>query len=467
MTRRDGKSNSSAATVNTTGIFRRFAANQLVIESDDHRVIWYRLSGATVEKDGKAADLDSFAPGDYLSVDSTEDDQGIYTATAVEWRKAATPADAAHARETWDLPKLTGVQVASASGAPKREITRDPGDDRPILRRKTAENSQTASAADAPAQNAPGTAPAAPPQTAQDVDPRPTTTMRPPDPKPDSDDDGPPTLRRGAPPARRALVVVPPATPTPATPTGAAPPVQARAAIPVEDDPILVKARDAAAQYSEMLPNFFAQQITTRYQTDNPKRGWEVHDIVTADVAYEDGHESYKNIKVGNRAVNTAMEDIEGSRSTGEFSTMMQELMTPGNGVIFRRNGTDVIANRSSYVYRFEVPRELSHWRIESPSQLYYPAYRGNIWIDKDTYRVLRIEQEGRNMPVLFPFDTVESSADYDYVRLGTPQQFLLPTAAEVLSCQRGSSICLRNRIEFRNYRKFGAESNITFTEKP
>jgi hypothetical protein len=37
---------------------------------------------------------------------------------------------------------------------------------------------------------------------------------------------------------------------------------------------------------------------------------------------------------------------------------------------------------------------------------------------------------------------------------------------AEVLSCQRGTSICSRNKIEFRNYRKFGAESNIIF-DKP
>jgi len=229
---------------------------------------------------------------------------------------------------------------------------------------------------------------------------------------------------------------------------------------------VLVKAREAAGQYSEILPNFFAQQITTRYQTENAKRGWDVHDVVTADVAYENGHESYKNIKVGNKAVSSAMEDIEGVRSTGEFSTMLQDLMYPGNGIVFRRNGTDNIHNRSTYVYRFEATREISRWRIESPSQLYYPAYRGNVWIDKETYRVLRIEQEGRNMPVMFPFDTVESSADYDWVRLGTPQQFLLPVEAEVLSCQRGTSLCDRNVIDFRNYHKFEGESSITFGDQ-
>jgi hypothetical protein len=79
---------------------------------------------------------------------------------------------------------------------------------------------------------------------------------------------------------------------------------------------------------------------------------------------------------------------------------------------------------------------------------------------------VLRIEMQSRNMPILFPFDTTESAVDYDFVRLAIPEPFLLPVDAEVLSCVRGSSNCSRNKIEFRNYRKFGSESSITFDNK-
>jgi len=226
---------------------------------------------------------------------------------------------------------------------------------------------------------------------------------------------------------------------------------------------VIQKAREVAFEFTGVLPNFFCQQMTTRYQTENSKHGWRALDIVTADVAYEDGRESYKNIKVGGRAVNSAMEDIEGTRSTGEFATQLEDLMNPATGAMFRRSGQDTIRGRATYVFKFEVPRELSRWRIESPSQLYYPAYRGSIWVDKETSRVLRIEQEAKNMPLLFPFDTVESATDYDFVRLGGAEQYLLPVGSEVLNCQRGTSLCARNKIEFRNYRKFGAESNITF----
>jgi hypothetical protein len=234
---------------------------------------------------------------------------------------------------------------------------------------------------------------------------------------------------------------------------------------PQQEDSVIAKAREAAIAYSETLPNFFVQQMATRYQSEGGKNDWRALDIVTADVAYENGRESYKNIKVGNKSVNKPMEEIEGTRSTGEFSTLLENLLEDP-GAVFRRKGQDTIRNRSAWVYTFEVPREISHWRVETPSQLYAPALRGSIWIDRETSRVLRIEQQGRDMPRLFPFDKVETAADYDFVRLGTTGPFLLPVEAEVLSCVRGTSFCSRNKIEFRNYRKFGADTNIIFDDK-
>jgi len=53
---------------------------------------------------------------------------------------------------------------------------------------------------------------------------------------------------------------------------------------------------------------------------------------------------------------------------------------------------------------------------------------------------------------------------DDDYVRLGE-QKVLLPVHAESLSCSRGTSDCLKNVNEFRNYRKYGADTNITFDQ--
>ena len=479
MKRRGANSNAGVPTT-TYGMLRTVVGGQFVLEADDHRVITYRtVAQMQVQKDGKDVDIASLAPGDHLIVDSSQDDRGYFTATEVRFDKAGTPEDRAAASETWDLPKLDGRAAARSSAAsPQRE----PGDERPVLRRR---NNDDDSASQQTAQAQPPAPPSTPPaaQTADDtVDNRPATTMKPTNDPKDPDDSGPPVLKRGRPPASQQTasasgVSAPANAPAGAAPVNSAgvnagPPADESrrsplaALVDTHDDEVISKTREVAWQFAGALPDFMCQQLTTRYETQNAKQGWTALDIVTADVAYQDGKESYKNIKVGNRPVNKAMEDIEGTRSTGEFSSIQLDLLSPDTAAIFRRSGTDTIHGRGTWVYSFEVPRERSHWRIEAPSQLYYPEFRGSIWIDKQTFRVLRIEQEARRLPVLFPFDTAETATDYDYVRLSTPQEYVLPVDAEVLSCVRGSSDCARNKIEFRNYRKFGADSSITFDSK-
>jgi hypothetical protein len=481
-----GKRSSSEAKLLTTtaGILRRATSSQLVIQADDHRVIWYRLAPQVkVQKDGKDADLKDFAQGDYVSVDSNADDESVLTAVSVTWKKAATRDDLAEASKDWDLPRIeTAARAAAKSAAPTNNSASSPphqdGDERPVLRRKDPEpppkEETTPEPQPTPVANAPAgpVAPKAPvaPKTEEADNAPPPTTVRPPDPKPDPDDPGKPVLRRGTPAPRHAIsdqsvteaAAAPAAPPPPVTNSAAPPQSGAPAGIPLSDDPIIAKAREAAFSFTETLPNYMVQQITTRYETEHPKQGWAARDIVTADVTVQDGRESYRNIKVGNKSTDRPMDQIEGTRSTGEFSTLLEQLLDNA-ATRFKSGGTDTIHNRSAYVYSFEIPREASRWRIEAPSQLYYPAIKGSVWIDKETSRVLRIEQQGKPMPALFPFDTIETTADYDFIRLGTAGPFLLPVEAEVLSCQRGTSICNRNKIEFRNYRKFEAESNITF----
>lgn len=445
----------------TTGMLRAVAGSQFVIEADDHRIITYRTTDQTkVEKDKKPADLKTLAVADHLSVDSTADDQGYFTATLVTFQSAGKADELAAAARTWDLPVLAPEAKAS-------RVTREPGDDRPVLRRKN-EDSSAAPKEVTPDQTK---APAAPEEPA---DTRPTTIVRSSDPAPDSDDPGRPELRRGRPAPRRPAATgsvssgEPSAGPLAAAQPESPAPVaeSAPAIIPVEEDPLIKKAKEAAVNYTGSLPNFFCRQVTTRYQSDHPKEGWQALDVLSADVAYENGHETYKNIKVGSKSTDKSMEDLGGSWSTGEFSSVLEDVFSPATGTVFRRSGQDSIHGRTAIVFKYDVTRERSHWRIITPSQLYYPAYRGSIWIDRETSRVVRLEMESRNMPLLFPFAKVESATDYDFVRLSSPQTFLLPSDAEVLSCEQGSDRCVRNHIEFRNYRKFGAESDITFDEK-
>jgi hypothetical protein len=75
---------------------------------------------------------------------------------------------------------------------------------------------------------------------------------------------------------------------------------------------------------------------------------------------------------------------------------------------------------------------------------------------------VLRIEQFAQAIPSSFPYDRAESIVDYAYVPVDGVLH-LLPSRAEDLMCRRGTANCNKNEIEFRNYRKFSSDSQITF----
>ncbi len=87
-------------------------------------------------------------------------------------------------------------------------MQREPGDDRPVLRRANS-GDDTAQKDAAPAASAPETAKTqAPPPEPEDT--RPSTMMKPPDPPKDADDPGPPSLRRGVPSTRQMADLPPP-----------------------------------------------------------------------------------------------------------------------------------------------------------------------------------------------------------------------------------------------------------------
>jgi len=262
---------------------------------------------------------------------------------------------------------------------------------------------------------------------------------------------GRPILKRGTQPALPPCPDPPPDAP----PRAASAPTHS----PNPSETLIERARDAAFEFSQKLPNFICQEVMSRFT----QRGREPEmslDVVSADIIYDDGHETYRNVKINDRPTDRGMQEIGGAWSTGEFASTLLELFHPDTRAQFRSGGASSISGFSAQVYDFEVRSENSHWIVQSGSQTVTPAYGGSVWIDPQTARVLRIEMQARNMPSDFPTDTVESAVDYSYVSIaGT--SFLLPVRAESLGCERGTSECRHNTIDFRNYHEFKSEIKI------
>lgn len=291
----------------------------------------------------------------------------------------------------------------------------------------------------------------------EDEDGRPILRHGKPKPKSHTDDDDDDvTVASAAKPASTA-----PASPAP-EPTVEPKPIAAPEAKPKK---LIDRAIEASNEFTNRLPNFVCQQITTRYERNNKVDGFRPIDVITANISYVDGVEKYENIKVGNRPVSTGMMDIKnGARSTGEFGTVLDSLFARQTAAEFTFARNELFRRTATQVFDFKVPHETSNWTITIGGETIRPGYSGSIWIDKETARVLRFERQADNIPEAFPNDTVEQSIDFEPVLIGS-HKVLLPVESKNIACQRGSAYCTRNVIEWRNYRQFGAESTVDFSK--
>src|ERR1700751_2374986 len=235
------------------------------------------------------------------------------------------------------------------------------------------------------------------PQPAQSASAPPPATQSQPQTTP-ACSNAPPILKRGKQPDLPPCPDPPVAAPAPADS------IRTRSLSPSEA--LIERAREAAFEFSEKLPNFICQEVMARYR----QRGREETplDVVSAEIIYDHANESYSNVKINDRPTDTSLEEISGSWSTGEFASTLLELFRPDTNGRFRSGGASSISGLRGQVYDFEVRSENSHWRVQADSQTMVAGYGGSVCVDPTTARVLRIEMQARTIPPDFPMDTIE-----------------------------------------------------------
>src|SRR5579864_2681479 len=203
-----------------------------------------------------------------------------------------------------------------------------------------------------------GSSPQSPPAQSAGSAPPPAAQSQPQSTPPCSN--GRPILKRGTQPT------LPPCPDPPPDAPPAAASIPPRSLNPSEA--LIERARQAAFEFSEKLPNFICQEIMSRHA----QRGREPEmslDVVSADIIYENGQESYRNVKINDRPTDRSLQEIGGSRSTGEFASTLLELFHPDTRARFRSGGASSISAVSAQVYDFTVESENSHWTVQSDSQ--------------------------------------------------------------------------------------------------
>lgn len=243
-----------------------------------------------------------------------------------------------------------------------------------------------------------------------------------------------------------------------------------------EANELLTKAREATLAALDEMPDFVVKQLVARSYAYAKTNNFQSADKLTVAVSYSaDKGEDYKVLAIN--GIPQAEEKGErnymkvgGTTSAGEFVTVLASIFKPESRAEFRAVDTDVLRSRRAIVYEYSVKRINSKQVITSVDlipQSTVSGYQGKIWVDRETARVLRVEQEATEIPTDFPIRAASREIDYDWVAIGDIK-YLLPLASDVrlTSRHRDQSYESRNQIRFRNYQKYGTEVKILDDEE-
>jgi len=235
---------------------------------------------------------------------------------------------------------------------------------------------------------------------------------------------------------------------------------------PEERKRVLAAATDHALNYLKRLPDFICTQVTRRSVDPTGRESWIPQDVILERLSYFEQREDYKVVLVNNHPVDIPHEKLGGATSSGEFGSILKEIFDPKTQTEFDWARWATLRGRRTYVFSYRVPQARSTYRItasNSPtsSESVIPGYRGLVYVDKESLKVMQITLEAEDLPPAFTVRQVNLTLVYDYTRIGDTD-YVLPLKAELRS-RDDRRFLIKNDVEFRMYRKFGTDTTIKF----
>lgn len=231
---------------------------------------------------------------------------------------------------------------------------------------------------------------------------------------------------------------------------------------------VLEKARKNTLAAVEEMPDFVVKQQIQRSFAYAGTNNFRNLDRLIVAVSYRsDGREEYRVLSLNGALQNNPQakqtyEEVGGTSSTGEFVTVLAKIFKPESDTKFEVVDTNLLRGRNTVVFDYEIERDKAQQRVSAHGYLTdttITGMKGKIWIDREDFRVLRVESAATQIPANFPIRTAQRAIDYDWVTI-SDEKYLLPSLSDVRLTFREKSDVFetRNLIRFKDYQKFGSE---------
>jgi hypothetical protein len=251
------------------------------------------------------------------------------------------------------------------------------------------------------------------------------------------------------------------ALPRPATPAIAEPPAPS----PAEQVQIWNAAHENALSYTASLPDFICSEVVRRYTDPNARGAWRLADTLVLKLTYFDRQEEYKLMTVNNHSTRLSYEQVGGAITEGEFGSMLAAIFALKSRTNRAWDHWTLLRSRPAHVYSFAIAAANSDYQITSGTtardeERVKAGQRGYVYIDAATKMVVRVTAVADGLPADFSVQKVDLLLDYGFLDVGG-RHYLLPLHSETLL--DAPPFRHRNETDFLAYRKFSADTTITF----
>jgi hypothetical protein len=224
-----------------------------------------------------------------------------------------------------------------------------------------------------------------------------------------------------------------------------------------------VAACHFALTYRNELPDFICEQTTTSI-------GQQSSSVMKAQVTFERNLERYSNVTLDGKPIESNSAAVKSAMmfvSSGELGSDLVDLFTPPIVAEFKFRKQAKLRKLPALVYEFDIPAaKNTFWAVrENHGVTVHPEYQGELWLDKQSGRLMKLELHPLHLPQDFTFASATVAVDYGNVLITGAGTFLMPSRSKATACVRmpppSPVLCTENVLIFHDCRKFGTTTRI------
>jgi hypothetical protein len=223
-------------------------------------------------------------------------------------------------------------------------------------------------------------------------------------------------------------------------------PVEEQSATP---DPF-AEVRQKVKAYLSQIPNWIADEYTTRWTSTEEPPQWTQLDQIQTEVRFDGRHDARMKILLNGEPWNAPYEALPGMKWRSGYCRKARAVFS-NRHIQLAEKGEQTLNGHAVIVYAYHAPADsITHWYLGE--QGFWPALEGTVWISKEDGRLLQLEESSTGFPPDFPLSSAIEHIVFDSVAIGANVE-TLPVASEVTWVRSGTGQMFLNENSYKNYR--------------